>query len=150
MLRVPNKLLFHHTCISGATLGKGFYRGIGTVLGGGLGCIAAILGEQVGGIGNPFIVGVSLFIFGNVFIIPRIQYQQKKNSNSNQQSIKERREEYCSDNHCFFFSLTMKFLRPIQFEYNFFLLLPNSHLNYFETDRSILTVDQAGQQHMLD
>jgi hypothetical protein len=103
MLRVPNKLLFHHTCISGATLGKGFYRGIGTVLGGGLGCIAAILGEQVGGIGNPFIVGVSLFIFGNVVIIPRIQYQQKKNSNSNQQSIKERREEYCSDNHCFFF-----------------------------------------------
>jgi len=103
MLRVPNKLLFHHTCISGATLGKGFYRGIGTVLGGGLGCIAAILGEQVGGIGNPFIVGVSLFIFGNVFIIPRIQYQQKKNSNSNQQSIKERREEYCSDNYCFFF-----------------------------------------------
>ena len=105
MLRAPNKLLFHHTCISGATLGKGFYRGIGTVLGGGLGCLAAILGEQVGGIGNPFIVGVSLFIFGNVFIIPRIQYQQKKNSNSNsnQQSIKERGEEYCGDNHCFFF-----------------------------------------------
>ena len=75
MLRVPNKLLFHHVCISGATLGKGFNRGIGTVFGGGLGLIAAILGGQVGGIGKPLIVGVSLFISGNVFIVPRIQDQ---------------------------------------------------------------------------
>ena len=150
MLRVPNKLLFHHTCISGATLGKGFYRGIGTVLGGGLGCIAAILGEQVGGIGNPFIVGVSLFIFGNVFIIPRIQYQQKKIQIQISNQSKKEEKNIAATIIVFFFPLTMKFLRPIQFEYNFFLLLPNSHLNYFETDRSILTVDQAGQQHMLD
>ncbi|KAI5597184.1 hypothetical protein POPTR_002G054300v4 [Populus trichocarpa] len=63
---------------AGATLGKGFYRGIGTVLGGGLGCIAAILGEQVGGIGNPFIVGVSLFIFGGAATYARLIPNIKK------------------------------------------------------------------------
>jgi hypothetical protein len=115
MLRVPNKLLFHHTCISGATLGKGFYRGIGTVLGGGLGCIAAILGEQVGGIGNPFIVGVSLFIFGNVFIIPRIQYQQKKKIKF-KSAINQRKKRRILQRQLFFFSLTIKFLRPTQLQ----------------------------------
>ncbi|XP_011026187.1 PREDICTED: aluminum-activated malate transporter 2-like [Populus euphratica] len=63
---------------AGATLGKGFYRGIGTVLGGGLGCIAAILGDQVGGIGNPFIVGVSLFIFGGAATYARLIPNIKK------------------------------------------------------------------------
>ncbi|KAJ6953882.1 aluminum-activated malate transporter 2-like [Populus alba x Populus x berolinensis] len=63
---------------AGATLGKGFYRGIGTVLGGGLGCLAAILGEQVGGIGNPFIVGVSLFIFGGAATYARLIPNIKK------------------------------------------------------------------------
>ncbi|GMP99844.1 hypothetical protein CsSME_00047166 [Camellia sinensis var. sinensis] len=37
---------------AGATLGKGLNRGIGTVLGGGLGCLTAILGDAVGGTGN--------------------------------------------------------------------------------------------------
>lgn len=116
MLRVPNKLLFHHTCISGATLGKGFYRGIGTVLGGGLGCIAAILGEQVGGIGNPFIVGVSLFIFGNVFIIPRIQYQQKKKNQIQISNQSKKEEKNIAATIIVFFSLTIKFLRPTQLQ----------------------------------
>ncbi|XP_075524415.1 aluminum-activated malate transporter 12-like isoform X2 [Primulina tabacum] len=49
---------------TGATLGKGINRGIGTVLGGGLGCLAAILADQIGGIGNHVTVGFSVFIFG--------------------------------------------------------------------------------------
>ncbi|XP_073142499.1 aluminum-activated malate transporter 2-like [Henckelia pumila] len=49
---------------TGATLGKGINRGIGTVLGGGLGCLAAILADSIGGIGNHITVGFSVFIFG--------------------------------------------------------------------------------------
>ncbi|PSR86061.1 Aluminum-activated malate transporter like [Actinidia chinensis var. chinensis] len=49
---------------AGATLGKGLNRGIGTILGGGLGCLAAILADEVGGIGNIIIVGISVFVFG--------------------------------------------------------------------------------------
>lgn len=52
--------------ISGATLSKGLNRGIGTILGGGLGCLAAVLAQEVGGngIGNSIFVGISVFIFG--------------------------------------------------------------------------------------
>ena len=50
--------------MSGATLGKGLNRGIGTVLGGGLGCLAAILADEIGGIGNAVVVGISVFVFG--------------------------------------------------------------------------------------
>ncbi|KAA8550882.1 hypothetical protein F0562_002566 [Nyssa sinensis] len=49
---------------AGATLSKGLNRGIGTILGGGLGCLAAMLADGVGGIGNPIVVGTSVFIFG--------------------------------------------------------------------------------------
>ncbi|KAL7198807.1 hypothetical protein ACSBR2_021161 [Camellia fascicularis] len=49
---------------AGATLGKGLNRGIGTVLGGGLGCLTAILGDEVGGTGNATVVGISVFVFG--------------------------------------------------------------------------------------
>ncbi|XP_028183265.1 aluminum-activated malate transporter 13-like [Glycine soja] len=44
---------------AGATLGKGLNRGIGTVLGGGLGCIAAVLAQNVGngGVANSIIIG---------------------------------------------------------------------------------------------
>ncbi|CAL5437012.1 unnamed protein product [Camellia sinensis] len=49
---------------AGATLGKGLNRGIGTVLGGGLGCLTAILGDVVGGTGNATVVGISVFVFG--------------------------------------------------------------------------------------
>jgi hypothetical protein len=53
--------------IPGATLSKGLNRGIGTILGGGLGCLAAALAEQVGGIGNAIVVGTSVFIFGKSY-----------------------------------------------------------------------------------
>ncbi|OMP05032.1 Aluminum-activated malate transporter [Corchorus olitorius] len=49
---------------AGATLSKGLNRGIGTVLGGGLGCLAAAFAQAVGGIGRAIIVGISVFIFG--------------------------------------------------------------------------------------
>ncbi|KAL8530661.1 hypothetical protein ACS0TY_007627 [Phlomoides rotata] len=49
---------------AGATLSKGINRGVGTLLGGGTGCIAAILAAQVGGIAKPLIIATSLFIFG--------------------------------------------------------------------------------------
>jgi uncharacterized membrane protein YccC len=49
---------------AGATLSKGLNRGIGTILGGGLGCLAAALAQKVGGIGNAIVVGTSVFIFG--------------------------------------------------------------------------------------
>lgn len=53
------------TC-SGATLGKGLNRGMGTILGGGLGCLTATLAEAVGGSGNSIIVGAAMLIFGKV------------------------------------------------------------------------------------
>ncbi|RDX57615.1 Aluminum-activated malate transporter 12 [Mucuna pruriens] len=43
---------------AGATLGKGLNRGMGTVLGGGLGCIAAVLAQNLAaGVGNLIIIG---------------------------------------------------------------------------------------------
>lgn len=51
-------------CVAGATLSKGLNRGVGTILGGGLGCLAAILADELGGIGNPIVVGTSVFILG--------------------------------------------------------------------------------------
>lgn len=48
----------------GATLSKGLLRGLGTILGGGLGCLAAVLADNLGKIGNAAVVGVSVFIFG--------------------------------------------------------------------------------------
>ncbi|GMJ09127.1 aluminum-activated, malate transporter 12, quick-activating anion channel 1 [Hibiscus trionum] len=49
---------------AGATLSKGVNRGIGTTLGGGLGCLAAALAQAVGGVGKAMIVGITVFIFG--------------------------------------------------------------------------------------
>lgn len=57
-----------HACMAGATLSKGLNRGIGTILGGGLGCLAAALAQEVGGIGNAIVVGTSVFIFGKNYI----------------------------------------------------------------------------------
>lgn len=48
----------------GATLSKGLLRGLGTILGGGLGCLAATLADEFGKIGYAAVVGVSVFIFG--------------------------------------------------------------------------------------
>ncbi|KAI3439438.1 uncharacterized protein J3R85_004866 [Psidium guajava] len=49
---------------AGATLSKGLNRGIGTILGGGLGCIAAVLAQEIGGVGNAVVIGTAVFIFG--------------------------------------------------------------------------------------
>ncbi|XP_055811838.1 aluminum-activated malate transporter 13-like [Solanum dulcamara] len=48
----------------GATLSKGINRAIGTVLGGGLGCLAAILADESGEIGGALVVGISVIIIG--------------------------------------------------------------------------------------
>ncbi|XP_015161434.1 aluminum-activated malate transporter 12-like, partial [Solanum tuberosum] len=47
---------------TGATLSKGINRAIGTVLGGGLGCLAAILADESGEIGGALVVGISVII----------------------------------------------------------------------------------------
>ncbi|KAL0419914.1 UNVERIFIED_CONTAM: Aluminum-activated malate transporter 2 [Sesamum radiatum] len=63
---------------AGGTLGKGINRGIGTVLGGVLGCLAAILGDEIGGIGKPIIIAFSLFLFGTVATYCRLIPKMKK------------------------------------------------------------------------
>uniref|UniRef100_A0A2N9GW61 Aluminum-activated malate transporter n=1 Tax=Fagus sylvatica TaxID=28930 RepID=A0A2N9GW61_FAGSY len=63
---------------AGATLSKGLNRAIGTVLGGGLGCLAAGLAEQVGGIGDIIIVGISVFIFAALATYTRLIPKIKK------------------------------------------------------------------------
>ncbi|KAL4362651.1 hypothetical protein GQ457_04G028200 [Hibiscus cannabinus] len=49
---------------AGATLSKGLNRGIGTILGDGLGCLAAALAQAAGGVGKAIIVAITIFIFG--------------------------------------------------------------------------------------
>ncbi|GMY16653.1 aluminum-activated malate transporter 13-like [Fagus crenata] len=63
---------------AGATLSKGLNRAIGTVLGGGLGCLAAGLAEQVGGIGDIIIVGISVFILAALATYTRLMPKIKK------------------------------------------------------------------------
>ncbi|GAU23348.1 hypothetical protein TSUD_333950 [Trifolium subterraneum] len=62
---------------AGATLGKGFNRGIGTIVGGGLGCLAAILAQNIGGVGNSIFISTSVYIFGSVAtyfrLVPKIK-----------------------------------------------------------------------------
>ncbi|ESW34408.1 hypothetical protein PHAVU_001G150200 [Phaseolus vulgaris] len=52
---------------AGATLGKGFNRGLGTIIGGGLGCLVALFAQSIGihRVGNSIIIAVSVFIFGS-------------------------------------------------------------------------------------
>lgn len=56
----------------GATLSKGINRAIGTILGGGLGCLAALLGDKFGRVGNAVVVATSVFVIGNDAWIPYI------------------------------------------------------------------------------
>ncbi|XP_058076966.1 aluminum-activated malate transporter 12-like [Magnolia sinica] len=49
---------------AGATLSKGLNRGMGTILGGGLGCLSALLARSVGGNGKAIAIAISVFIFG--------------------------------------------------------------------------------------
>ncbi|XP_075642757.1 aluminum-activated malate transporter 13-like [Castanea sativa] len=63
---------------AGATLSKGLNRGMGTILGGGLGCLAAALAQEVGGkIGHAIVVGIFVFIFAAAAtyarLVPRIK-----------------------------------------------------------------------------
>ncbi|KAI5426717.1 hypothetical protein KIW84_032229 [Lathyrus oleraceus] len=62
---------------AGATLGKGFNRGIGTIVGGGLGCLAATLAQKIGGVGNSIFIGSSVYILGSCAtyfrFVPRIK-----------------------------------------------------------------------------
>ncbi|KAI3526798.1 hypothetical protein L1887_06061 [Cichorium endivia] len=51
---------------AGATLSKGLLRGLGTICGGGLGCLTAIMADDLGKIGNAVVVGASVFILGAV------------------------------------------------------------------------------------
>ncbi|KAI3506747.1 hypothetical protein L1887_21311 [Cichorium endivia] len=51
---------------AGATLSKGLLRGIGTLLGGGLACLASILARDLGKIGYSIFVGGLIFIFGTM------------------------------------------------------------------------------------
>ncbi|CAI9778529.1 unnamed protein product [Fraxinus pennsylvanica] len=48
---------------AGATLSKGINRGIGTIVGGGLGCFAAIFANKKGKMFEAILVGSSIFIF---------------------------------------------------------------------------------------
>lgn len=64
------------TC-TGATLGKGFNRGIGTIVGGGMGCLAAVFARSIGGVGNSIFIGTSVFIFGK-FLINLLQFECEK------------------------------------------------------------------------
>ncbi|QCD86881.1 Aluminum-activated malate transporter [Vigna unguiculata] len=63
---------------AGATLGKGLNRGMGTILGGGLGCMAAVLAQNIGGVGNSIIIGASVFIFGTIATYFRLFPSVKK------------------------------------------------------------------------
>ncbi|XP_039008737.1 aluminum-activated malate transporter 8-like [Hibiscus syriacus] len=48
---------------TGGMLSKGLNRGIGTVLGGGLGCLGAAFAQAVGGVSKGIVVGIFVFVF---------------------------------------------------------------------------------------
>ncbi|KAK7336740.1 hypothetical protein VNO77_17286 [Canavalia gladiata] len=64
---------------AGATLGKGFNRGIGTIVGGALGCLAAFFAQSIGigSVANSIIIAISVFILGSITtyvrLVPRIK-----------------------------------------------------------------------------
>ncbi|KAL2320938.1 hypothetical protein Fmac_029907 [Flemingia macrophylla] len=65
---------------AGATLGKGLNRGLGTVIGGGLGSLAAVFAQTIGigRVGNSIIIAASVFIFGSVATYLRLVPSIKK------------------------------------------------------------------------
>ncbi|XP_050366170.1 aluminum-activated malate transporter 2-like [Argentina anserina] len=65
---------------AGATLSKGLNRGLGTILGGGLGCSAATLAQEVTGMGkaSTIIIGSSVFIVGAAGTYVRLQPSIRK------------------------------------------------------------------------
>lgn len=62
--------------VAGATLSKGLLRGVGTILGGGLGCVAAILAEDSGKTGFTIVVGTSVLICGKNKVAKYIEHLQ--------------------------------------------------------------------------
>ncbi|KAJ8622665.1 hypothetical protein MRB53_031194 [Persea americana] len=67
---------------AGATLSKGLNRGIGTILGGGLGCLAALLAQSLaqktGRAGSAIAISISVFIFGAAATYSRLIPSIKK------------------------------------------------------------------------
>ena len=54
-------------CFSGATLSKGLNRGLGTLLAGSLGVGVNYLANLSGQKGEPFVLGIFVFLIGNFF-----------------------------------------------------------------------------------
>lgn len=50
--------------LPGGTLSKGLNRGMGTILGGGLGCLTALAAQKVPVFGRAIAISFSVFIFG--------------------------------------------------------------------------------------
>ena len=48
---------------AGATISKGINRGVGTILGGGLGFLMAFLAQGISGAGKAVVIGMSVFVF---------------------------------------------------------------------------------------
>ncbi|XP_038887020.1 aluminum-activated malate transporter 14-like [Benincasa hispida] len=63
---------------AGATLSKGLNRGLGTILGGGLGCLASAFAQDVGGLASALIIGISVFVFGAIATYSRMVPSIKK------------------------------------------------------------------------
>ncbi|KAL5995917.1 hypothetical protein ACLOJK_025990 [Asimina triloba] len=61
-----------------ATLSKGLNRGMGTILGGALGCLSALIAQRIGGIGKAIAIGISVFIFGAAASFFRLNPNIKK------------------------------------------------------------------------
>ncbi|KAG0482376.1 hypothetical protein HPP92_010460 [Vanilla planifolia] len=62
----------------GATVIKGLNRGVGTTLGGGLGCFVAMLAQEIGGVGKAVAIGMSIFILGAAATYMRLVPNIKK------------------------------------------------------------------------
>ncbi|MED6181170.1 hypothetical protein PIB30_016922 [Stylosanthes scabra] len=62
----------------GATLGKGINRGLGTTLGGALGCLTAFFAQNIGGTANSIIIAILIFVSGSIATYFRLVPSIKK------------------------------------------------------------------------
>ncbi|MED6150136.1 hypothetical protein PIB30_069431 [Stylosanthes scabra] len=62
----------------GATLGKGINRGLGTTLGGALGCLTAFFAQNIGGLANSVIIAIVIFVSGSIATYFRLVPSIKK------------------------------------------------------------------------
>lgn len=58
--------------ISGGTISKGLNRGFATLLAGALGVGANYLANLIGEKGEPYLLGLFVFILGNIIMLPLI------------------------------------------------------------------------------